>query len=64
MSFLRYRGDGLYDYPKNPDVETLQARYVFLGPSVVQVVPGKGMVVEEDQAAKERFFFIKKYHFL
>ena len=63
MSFLHYRGDGLYDYPKVKDVETIESRFVFLGPSPVQVVLGKGIAIEADEAAKQRFYHINKYRY-
>ena len=58
ISFLHYRGD-----PKVKDLETIQSRFVFLSASPVQVVPGKGIAIEGDEAAKQRFYYINKFHY-
>ena len=64
MNFLRYRGDGFWDFPKMQDVEIVDVKYLFLGPcQPLQMVSGKGYKFEEDSAAHSRFSTIREHDF-
>ena len=61
-SFLRYRGDGYWDFPKKLDVEMVDAKYVFYGPCAPQTtIAGKGYEIIDDEAAQGRYKLLKQY---
>lgn len=52
FSFLRYRGDGYWDFPKKLDVETVDIKYVFYGSCTPQTtIAGNGYKIVDDEAA-------------
>ena len=57
LTFLRYRGDGYFDFPKKPDVEIVNSKYLFRGPCKPNnVVKGKGFTFGDDELkAQEQF---------
>ena len=62
FSFLRYRGDGYWDFPKKLDVEMVDAKYVFYGPCTPQTtIAGKGYKIVDDEAAQGRYKLLKQY---
>ena len=63
MSFLRYRGNHCFDYPQTKDIETVDSKFVFVGPCMPDMIQGQGFQFKEDRLAKERFLKIKKLHY-
>ena len=62
FSFLTYKMDGIWDFPKKKDQSIVAVKYVFLGPVTPSaVVTGKGFWFEGDNdKAQELFRLIKK----
>ena len=63
MKFLHYRLSGFWDFPKQPDIEIVDAKYLFLGPCTPAIVVGKGFKFDEDPLAQMRFKMIKKHDY-
>ena len=62
FSFLTYKMDGIWDFPKKKDQLIVAAKYIFLGPVTTSAaVIGKGFHLEGDNdKAQELFRLIKK----
>ena len=61
MTFLQYKMDQIWDYPKKADVGMIPAKYLFLGPvTPSDIIQGKGYKFVEDTNAMARFKEIKK----
>ena len=55
FSFLRYRGDDMWDFPKQLDIEMVEIKYVFYGPCSPEVVTGKGYQISFGDIANAQF---------
>ena len=62
MSFLHYKCNGRWDYPKGGDVIIVDARYVFLGPVVPMQTDSlrNGFLFKEDEDSLKKYKTIKK----
>ena len=62
FSFLTYKMDGIWDFPKKKDQSIVAVKYVFLGPVTPSaVVTGKGFRFEGDNDKAQKLFrLIKK----
>ena len=62
FSFLTYKMDGIWDFPRKKDQSIIAVKYVFLGPVILSaVITGKSFWSEEDNdKAQELSRLIKK----
>lgn len=49
ISFLQYKHDGFWDFPKTLDVKIIDTKFVFYGPSTPLAPTKNGFVFEEDE---------------
>ena len=62
FSFLRFRGDGLWDFPKKLDIDIVNAKYIFYGPcSPTATIAGQGYKIAYDAAALNCYKSMKRY---
>ena len=59
MDFLHYKCSEYWDYPKGGDVQTVLAKYVFLGPVVPSETVKQGLFFKEDIIALRLYKAIK-----
>ena len=57
FSLLRYRGNDMWDFPKQLDIEMVEIKYVFYGPCSPKVVTGKGYQISFDDIVNAQFWY-------
>ena len=61
MTFLQYKIDQIWDYPKKADIGMIPTKYLFLGPvTPTDIIQGQGYKFVQDIKAMDRYKEIKK----
>ena len=60
MSFLHYKSDKIWDYPKGGDVQMVDPKYIFLGPVVPAKTLKHGFTFHEDIKSLKLYNLIKR----
>ena len=64
IKFLQYKADGIWDYPKQPDISIVSAKFIFFGPvTPAEIITGKGYKFAEDKDAAILYKQLKKADF-
>ena len=51
IEFLQYKFDGIWDFPKRPDIKIIEIKYIFYGPITPSSTTIEGYKFNEDLEA-------------